>query len=68
MPLGVRRAFSGNNGPFRQAAIEIAAAAERLRPAQLRFVAHAIVPFESVLSPNGPRYTPLALAPLGSAG
>jgi 2'-5' RNA ligase len=46
----------------------IAAAAERLQPAQLRFAVEAIVPFESVLSPKGPRYTPLALAPLGTSG
>ena len=52
----------------RPAARVIAAAAERLQPAQLRFLAEAIAPFESVLSPKGPRYTPLARAPLGSVG
>jgi len=48
----------------RTTARAIAAAAAGLRVPPLRFVAEAIVPFESVLSPQGPRYTPRAVAPL----
>ena len=42
----------------------IAAAAAGLYVPPLRFMAEAIVPFESVLSPKRPRYTPRAVAPL----
>lgn len=49
----------------RPAAQAIAAAAAGLHVPPLRFTAEAIVPFESVLSPKGPRYTPRAVAPLG---
>jgi len=48
----------------RTTAQAIAAAATSLRVPPLRFMAEAIVPFESVLSPKGPRYTPRAVAPL----
>ena len=48
----------------RTTARAIAAAAAGLRVPPLRFMAEAIVPFESVLSPNGPRYTPRAVASL----
>lgn len=43
----------------------IAAAADGLRVPPLHFTAEAIVPFESVLSPKGPRYTPKAAVALG---
>ena len=49
----------------RPTARAIAAAAAGLRVPPLRFTAEAIVAFESVLSPKGPRYTPRAIAPLG---
>ena len=49
----------------RPTARAIAAAAAGLRVPPLRFTAEAIVPFESVLSPKGPQYTPRAIAPLG---
>jgi 2'-5' RNA ligase len=49
----------------RPTARAIAAAAERLRVPSLRFTALAIVPFESVLSPKGPRYAPKAAVALG---
>jgi 2'-5' RNA ligase len=42
----------------------IAAGVEAMRIPHLRFRADAIVVFESVLSPRGPRYTPRASAPL----
>lgn len=47
----------------------IAAAVEAMRVPHLRFRADAVVVFESVLSPRGPRYTARAIAPLrvGSA-
>ena len=48
----------------RTSARAIAAAAASLRVPPLRFMAEAIVPFESVLSPKGPRYTPRAVVPL----
>ena len=50
----------------RPTARAIAAAAAGLHVPPLRFMAEAIVPFESVLSPKGPRYTPRAIAPLGT--
>ena len=49
----------------RATARAIAATAEGLRVPPLRFTAEAIVPFESVLSPKGPRYTPKAAVALG---
>jgi len=52
----------------RTTARAIAAAAAGLRVPPLRFVAEAVVPFESVLSPKGPRYTPRAVAPLRTTG
>jgi 2'-5' RNA ligase len=42
----------------------IAAATEAMRVPYLRFRADAVVIFESVLSPRGPKYTPRASAPL----
>lgn len=42
----------------------IAAAVEAMRIPHLRFRADAVVLFESVLSPRGPRYTPRSRAPL----
>ena len=48
----------------RTTAQAIAAATAGLRVPPLRFMAEAIVPFESVLSPHGPRYTPRAVASL----
>jgi 2'-5' RNA ligase len=42
----------------------IAAGVEAMRIPHLRFRADALVVFESVLSPRGPRYTPRASAPL----
>ena len=51
----------------RPTAQAIAAATEVLQVPPLRFTAEAIIPFESVLSPKGPRYTPRAIAPLGRA-
>ena len=42
----------------------IAAGVEAMRVPHLRFRADALVLFESVLSPRGPRYTPRASAPL----
>ena len=42
----------------------IAAAVEAMRIPHMRFRADAVVLFESVLSPRGPRYTPRATAPL----
>ncbi len=48
----------------RTTARAIAAAAAGLRVPPLRFTVEAIVPFESVLSPKGPRYTPRAVAAL----
>lgn len=42
----------------------IAAAAEAMRIPHLRFRADAVVVFESVLSPRGPRYTPRSSASL----
>jgi len=42
----------------------IAAGVEAMRVPYLRFRADAVVVFESVLSPRGPRYTPRATAPL----
>jgi hypothetical protein len=48
----------------RTTARAIAAAVADLRVPPLRFVADAIVPFESALSPKGPRYAPRAIAPL----
>lgn len=49
----------------RPTARAIAEAAEGLRVPPLRFMAEAIVPCESVLSPKGPRYTPKAEVVLG---
>jgi len=49
----------------RPTARAIAAAAEGLRVPPLRFMAEAIVPFESVLSPKGPRYRPKAAVAIG---
>ena len=49
----------------RPTARAIAATAESLHVPPLRFTAEAIVPFESVLSPKGPRYTPKAAVALG---
>jgi 2'-5' RNA ligase len=49
----------------RRAARAIAAAAGRLQPPPLHFEVDAVVAFESVLSPKGPRYTPRAVALLG---
>jgi 2'-5' RNA ligase len=46
----------------------IAAAVEATRVPHLRFRADALVVFESVLSPRGPRYTPRANAPLRVGG
>jgi 2'-5' RNA ligase len=51
----------------RPTARAIAAAAQRLRVPPLRFAAEALIAFESVLSPKGPRYTPRAAVPLGRA-
>jgi RNA 2',3'-cyclic 3'-phosphodiesterase len=42
----------------------IAAAVEAMRIPHLRFRADAVVVFESVLSPRGPKYTPRSSAPL----
>lgn len=42
----------------------IAAAVEAMRIPHLRFRADAVVVFESVLSPRGPRYTARSTAPL----
>jgi 2'-5' RNA ligase len=42
----------------------IAASVEAMRLPHLRFRADAVVVFESVLSPRGPRYTPRASPPL----
>jgi 2'-5' RNA ligase len=42
----------------------IAASVEAMRLPYLRFRADAVVVFESVLSPRGPRYTPRASPPL----
>jgi 2'-5' RNA ligase len=46
----------------------IAAAVEAMRIPHLRFRADAVVVFESVLSPRGPRYTARATAPLRVGG
>ena len=46
----------------------IAAAVEAMRIPHLRFRTDAIVLFESVLSPRGPRYTARATAPLRVGG
>jgi 2'-5' RNA ligase len=43
----------------------IAAAVEAMRIPHIRFRADAVVVFESVLSPRGPKYTPRSSAPLG---
>jgi 2'-5' RNA ligase len=51
----------------RPSARAIVAATEALRLPSLRFMAEAIITFESVLSPKGPRYTPRAAASLGTA-
>lgn len=42
----------------------IAAAVEAMRVPHLRFPADAVVVFESVLSPRGPKYTARGIAPL----
>lgn len=42
----------------------IAAAVEAMRLPHMRFRADAVVVFESVLSPRGPKYTPRAVVPL----
>jgi 2'-5' RNA ligase len=42
----------------------IAAAVEAMRIPHIRFRADAVVVFESVLSPRGPKYTPRSSAPL----
>jgi 2'-5' RNA ligase len=42
----------------RASARAIAAAVDRLRVPALRFGVQALIPFESALSPKGPRYTP----------
>jgi RNA 2',3'-cyclic 3'-phosphodiesterase len=49
----------------RTTARAIAAAVERLPVPALRFRVEAVIPFESVLSPKGPRYTPRAVVRLG---
>ena len=49
----------------RTTARAIAATTERLRMPKLRFDVEALIPFESVLSPKGPRYTPRGAVPLG---
>lgn len=49
----------------RATARAIAATTERLRAPKLRFDVDALIPFESVLSPKGPRYTPRAAVKLG---
>jgi 2'-5' RNA ligase len=49
----------------REAARAIVAATDAMRFAPLRYRADAVIPFESVLSPKGPRYTPRAAVPLG---
>lgn len=46
----------------------IAGRMKRLSFEPLRWTAREIVPFESVLSPKGPRYTPRATVPLGVGG
>jgi 2'-5' RNA ligase len=43
----------------------IAATTEQLHVPALGFTVEAVIPFESFLSPKGPRYTPRALVPLG---
>lgn len=50
----------------RATARAIAATTERLRMPKLRFGVDALIPFESVLSPKGPRYTPRAAVLLGA--
>ncbi|MDQ2952442.1 MAG: RNA 2',3'-cyclic phosphodiesterase [Chloroflexota bacterium] len=49
----------------RASARAIAATTDRLRAPKLHFEVDALIPFESVLSPKGPRYTPRAAVPLG---
>lgn len=49
----------------RATARAIAATTDRLRAPKLRFEAEALIPFESVLSRKGPRYTPAAAVALG---
>jgi RNA 2',3'-cyclic 3'-phosphodiesterase len=46
----------------------IAAAVEAMRVPHLRYRVDAVVTFESVLSPRGPRYTPRSIAPLRGGG
>ena len=43
----------------------IASAAEKLEFAPLRWTARVVIPFQGVLSPKGPRYTPRATVRLG---
>ncbi|HUQ42776.1 MAG TPA: RNA 2',3'-cyclic phosphodiesterase [Candidatus Limnocylindrales bacterium] len=45
----------------------IAATAERLRVPTLEFPVDAVIAYESVLSPKGPRYTARIAAPLGAS-
>ncbi len=52
----------------RDTARAVAAVVERARPPALRYQAHELVLFESVLSPKGPRYTRRAARPLGVGG
>lgn len=49
----------------RVASRAIVEATEAMRFAPLRYRADVVIPFESVLSPKGPRYTPRAAVPLG---
>lgn len=49
----------------RASARAIAATTDRLRTPKLSFDVEALIPFESVLSAKGPRYTPRAAVPLG---
>jgi len=52
----------------RVVAREIAGRMKRVTFRPLRWTAREIIPFESVLSPKGPRYTPRATVPLGVGG